>query len=108
MDVFLHYFNNFAIGFFVCKCALVSFYTYFHRILTILQISFIFQTPPRPPQGHPQDPLGPPRDPPRTLSDQGRRSGPAECAERLNKLDTLEIHTLDMLETNTLDMLEIN
>ena len=59
LHVFPRYFNNFAIGFFVCKCALVSFYTYFLRILTILQISFIFQTPPRPPQGPPQDPLGP-------------------------------------------------
>ena len=63
LHVFPRYFNNFAIGFFVCKCALVSFYTYFLRILTILQISFIFQTPPRPPRGPPQDLQGPPQDP---------------------------------------------
>ncbi len=49
-------------GFFVCKFALVRFYKYFLGILTILQVSFIFQTPPdppRPPQAPPQDPLGP-------------------------------------------------
>ena len=76
LHVFPSYFNIFAICFFVCKCALVSFYTYFQRILTILQISFIFQTPPRPPRGPPQDlpgtPPGPsrtPRGPSRTRAD---------------------------------------
>ena len=81
LHVFPRYFNNFAIGLFVCKCALVSFYTYFLRILTILQISFIFQTPPRPPPDPPRDPLGPPWDPPRTLSDQGRRSGSIQLVQ---------------------------
>ena len=56
LHIFPRYFNNCAIGFFVCKCALVSFYTYFPRILTILQISLIFQNPPQTPQGPPRDP----------------------------------------------------
>ena len=66
LHAFPHYFNKFAIGLFVCKCALVSFYIYVLRILTILQISFIFQTPPRPPRGPPQDPPGTPPGPSRT------------------------------------------
>ena len=56
--IFLFYFNEFVIDVFVCKFALVSFYTYFQRILAILQNSFIFQTPP---QGPSRTPLGPPR-----------------------------------------------
>ena len=86
VHVFPRYFNNFAIGFFVCKCALVSFYTYFQCILTILQISFIFQTPPRPPRGPPQDLQGPPQDPlgpPRTLSDQGTETYFPKTKERV-------------------------
>ena len=45
LHVFRRYFNNFAIGLFVCKCALVSFYTYFLRILTIRRRSRVCQNP---------------------------------------------------------------
>ena len=39
LHVFPRYFNNnnCAIGFLVCKCALVSFYTYFQRIFAFLR-----------------------------------------------------------------------
>ena len=51
---FRRFFHIFLLDLFVCKFALVSFYTYFHGILTILQISFVFQTPPQTPPAPPR------------------------------------------------------
>ena len=83
LHVFPRYFNNFAIGLFVCKCALVSFYTYFLRILTILQISFIFQPPPDPPRdpGTKNAPKVFPKHPNPTLFERGD-AFTRQCEER--------------------------
>ena len=89
---FHRFLNIFLLDLLVYKFALVSFYTYFPGILTILQISFIFQTPPRPPRGPPQDPLGPLWDPPRTPRKQKRVAHQAGTEpEFVNDVDGMRV-----------------
>ena len=96
---FQPFFNTFHLRKLLCKIALISFYTYFQLILTIFRIAQVNQTPPRTPPGPPQDLPGPPSGPPQARkwpiqlvqnhkihcsSYHIKRTGPAECAERLN------------------------
>ena len=60
---FQRVFNIVLLDLLVCKFALVSFYKYFPRILTILQISIIFQTPPQTLQAPFWTTPGPPPEP---------------------------------------------